>query len=83
MAIYIELGALLFALFILYMVYQFLKNPLLVIANSVLGLVVLMALNSAFHLGIAINIWTLAVVGFGGIGGLVLVVVLHLLGLGF
>ncbi|MFH0737596.1 MAG: pro-sigmaK processing inhibitor BofA family protein [Candidatus Micrarchaeota archaeon] len=83
MAIYIELGALIAAIVILYLLHQFLKNPLLIIANSVLGFIALIALNAFLHLGIAINLWSLLVVAFGGIGGLILVIILHLLGLGF
>ncbi|MEW6749055.1 MAG: pro-sigmaK processing inhibitor BofA family protein [Candidatus Micrarchaeota archaeon] len=83
MAIYIELGALILAAFILYVVYRFLNNPLLLIANSILGFVALVLLNAVFGLGIAINFWSLVVIALGGVGGLVIVVVLHLLGLGF
>jgi hypothetical protein len=83
MAIYIEMGSIIVALVLLYLIYQFLKKPLLIIANSVFGFVALIVLNSVFNLGIAINLWSILTIAFGGIGGLILVVALHLLGLGF
>ena len=83
MAIYIELGALIVAALFLYLIIQFLKNPLLIIANSVLGLAAFILLNFYFNAGIPVNIWSLATVGFGGIGGFILVVALHYLGLAF
>ncbi len=83
MALYIELGALLAALFVLYVIYQFLKNPLLILANSVLGFIVFLILDIVFNLGIPIDFWTIAVVAIGGFGGVVFVLLLHFLGLGF
>ncbi len=83
MAIYIELGALLAAIFLLYLLIEFLKNPLLIIANSVLGIIAFIYLNSAFHLGIAINLWSILAVAFGGIFGFLLVLALNYLGLAF
>ena len=83
MTIYIEIGALLLAIFLLYVVFRFLKNPLLMILNSVLGFVALVILNVVFQLGIAINFWSIAIIALGGIGGLILIVLFHLLGLGF
>jgi inhibitor of the pro-sigma K processing machinery len=83
MAPYLEFAALLVALFVLYLLFQFLKNFLLIIFNSVLGLAVLFILNAAYHVGIAIDIWSVAIVGFGGLPGLLIILVLHYLGLGF
>lgn len=83
MAIYIEIGALLLAAFLLYVVFRFLKEPMLMIANSVLGFVALVVLNAVFGLGIVINFWSIAIIALGGIGGLIIIVLLHLLGLGF
>ncbi|MFH0884458.1 MAG: pro-sigmaK processing inhibitor BofA family protein [Candidatus Micrarchaeota archaeon] len=83
MAIYIELGALIATLFVLYLLIQFLKNPLLILANSILGIIAFVYLNSAFNLGIAINLWSILAVAFGGLAGFLLVVALHFLGLGF
>ncbi|MBI5046454.1 pro-sigmaK processing inhibitor BofA family protein [Candidatus Micrarchaeota archaeon] len=83
MAIYIELGALLTAIAILYVLWRVVKEPFVIIGNSILGLVALGLLNVIFGLGVVINLWSLAVVGLGGFGGLILVVVLHLLGIAF
>lgn len=83
MVLYIELGALLAALFILYVIYQFLKNPMLILANSVLGFIVFLVLDRVFNLGIPIDFWTIAVVAIGGFGGVVFVLLLHFLGWGF
>ncbi len=83
MAFYIELGALIAALFVLYVIYRFLKEPMLVLANSVLGFIVFLLLDLVFGLGIPINFWSLAVVALGGFGGVIFVLILHFLGLGF
>lgn len=83
MAIYIELGALIAALFVLYLLIQFLKNPLLIIANSIIGIIAFILLNSYFHLGIAINLWSIMAVAFGGVVGFLMVLLLHFLGMGF
>jgi hypothetical protein len=83
MAFYIELAALLAALFVLYLIYRFMKQPMAVLANSVLGFIVFLALDLIFGLGIPINFWSIAVVALGGFGGVILVLVLHFLGLGF
>lgn len=83
MAIYIEIGALLAALVLLYLLLQFLKRPVVVIANSILGLAAFLLLNWLFGLGIAINLWSLLIVGFGGVPGFILVLALHAFGLAF
>jgi|WetSurMetagenome_2_1015567.scaffolds.fasta_scaffold335926_2 hypothetical protein len=83
MAIYIELGALIAAIFMLYLLIQFLKNPLLIVANSIIGIIAFILLNSYLHLGIAINLWSILAVAFGGVVGFLMVLVLHFLGIGF
>ncbi|MFN7990969.1 MAG: pro-sigmaK processing inhibitor BofA family protein [Candidatus Micrarchaeia archaeon] len=83
MAIFVEVGVLIFAVAVLYLIYHFLKNPLLIIGNSILGLVVFAALNMIFHLGIPINFWSISAVALGGFVGLIFVLVMHFLGLGF
>ncbi len=83
MAIYIELGALIAALFVLLLLIRFLKEPLLILLNSVIGIIAFVLLNSAFHLGIDINLWSVLAVAFGGVVGFIFVLVLHFLGLGF
>jgi hypothetical protein len=83
MTIYIELGALIFMLFLFYLIMHFLKDPLLVIFNSIFGIVGMLLLNTFFHLGLVINFWSVAIVALGGIGGLVLVLILHFLEIAF
>jgi inhibitor of the pro-sigma K processing machinery len=83
MAIYIEVGALLAAFLLLLLLIKFLRNPLLVIGNSVMGIVVFLVLDYFFALGIPINVFSVGLVALGGLAGVVLVVLLHFLGLGF
>lgn len=83
MAIYIEVGALLVALFLLYLLIRFLKDPLYLLANSIFGIVILLLINVFFGLGIPINILSVGIVAIGGLTGLLLILVLHFLGLGF
>lgn len=59
------------------------KGLMWVLANSVIGLVVFAVLNIFFGLGIDINIWSLLVVGIGGVIGLVVVILLHFVGIAF
>jgi hypothetical protein len=80
---YVTIGALIAALFVLYLIYRFFKNPAMILANSILGLVTFFVLNAVFKLGIPIDFWTIAVVALGGFGGVVFVLILHFLGLGF
>ena len=83
MSFYIELGGVLLAAAFLYMLFQFLKNPVYILTNSVVGLAVFLLLNGVYSLGIAINLWSILIVGFGGIAGLLMVLVLHYLGIAF
>lgn len=83
MTLYVSIGALLAALFVIYLIYRFFKNPMAILANSVLGIIAFFVLDVVFKLGIPIDFWTIAVVALGGFGGVVLVLVLHFLGLGF
>lgn len=83
MTFFIEISTLLVALFILYLLFQFLKNPLLIISNSIAGLAILFILNMLYDLSVPINIWTILTVGFGGLLGLFIVLLLHYLGVAF
>ncbi|MGV8084824.1 MAG: pro-sigmaK processing inhibitor BofA family protein [Candidatus Bilamarchaeum sp.] len=83
MALYIELWALLAALFILYLLIRFLKNPLHIIVNSILGILLLLIVNTIFNLGIPINIFSVGIVALGGLTGFLLILLLHFIGLGF
>lgn len=70
-------------LFLLYLLIRFLKNPLYILANAIMGILIFLLLNILFGAGIPINILSVGVVAIGGIVGVLLVVLLHLLGLGF
>lgn len=83
MAFYVELGALLVALFLLYLLIRFLKDPLYILGNSIIGIIILFLLNVIFGLGIPINLLSVGVVAIGGLTGVLLILVLHFLGLGF
>jgi hypothetical protein len=83
MAIYIELGALLLALFLVVLVIRFFKNPAAVIANSILGMLLFFVLNTYLHMGIEVNFWSVAIVALGGVGGFLLVLALNFMGIAF
>ncbi len=78
----VGLFGLLLALFIVYLIYKFLKNPEYIIVNSIMGILVFFILNIA-GIGIPINIFSVGIVAIGGIPGVILVLLLHFLGLGF
>ena len=83
MTLYIELGALLLALFLVVLVIRFFKDPLAVIANSVLGIILFFVLNTYLHMGIEVNFWSIAIVALGGVGGFLLVLALNFMGIAF
>lgn len=83
MAIYIELGALLAAIFVLFILMRIIKEPLVILANSILGIIAFAIVNVVFHAGIPINIWSVLAVALGGLFGFLAVLALHFLGLGF
>jgi hypothetical protein len=79
---FVGLFGLLVALFIVYLIFKFLKNPEYIIANSIMGILIFFILN-LLGTGIPINIFSVGIVAIGGIPGLVLVLLIHFLGLGF
>ena len=83
MTFYVEIGALVVSLFILYILYRFIKDPLHLLANSIFGVVVLFLLNLFFGLGLPINFWTIAITALSGFAGIVLILLLHFLKLAF
>ncbi|MEK6981890.1 MAG: pro-sigmaK processing inhibitor BofA family protein [Candidatus Micrarchaeota archaeon] len=82
MTTYVELGALIVALFLLYLLMRFLKNPSHILANSILGIIAFLILD-LFGFGIPINIISVGIVAIGGLTGLLLIIILHILGIGF
>ena len=83
MAYLIEIGALLAAVFILYLLYSFLKSPLHLIANAVTGIILFLIVNLFLVRDVAINFFSVGTVAIAGIPGVLLVLLLHFLGLGF
>jgi len=83
MSFYIELGALIAVIFILYLLFRFLKDPAPILTNSIIGIVVLFVLDYFFSLGIPIDFLSIAIVAVGGVAGIIFVLLLHFLGLGF
>ncbi|MDP3742193.1 MAG: pro-sigmaK processing inhibitor BofA family protein [Candidatus Micrarchaeota archaeon] len=83
MAIYFEIGAVLAVVFLLYLFVKFLFNPVHIIGNSILGIVLFFLLNAFFGAGIPITFLSVGVVAIGGIPGAILVFLLHATGLGF
>ena len=83
MALLYEIFALLIALVLIYLLWKVLKLIGYLVANSIMGILVFWALNSFLGLGIAISILSVAVVAIAGIPGVLLVLLIHFLGLGF
>ncbi len=82
MVVVIELGALIFALFLLYLLMNFITDPIGIVLNSVIGIIALLIIN-LMGVGVPINIITVGIVAIGGILGLFLILLIRLLGLGF
>ena len=70
---YIELGTLILALVALWLLFVFIQNPMALLVNSVIAIVLLMLLNMLFKVGIPINIITVLIVAIGGLIGLLLI----------
>jgi len=78
----LEIVGLLVALVIVYLILRFLKDPMYIIANSIMGIIIFFVLN-LFGLGIPINIFSIGIVAIGGVLGVLLVLIFHFLGLAF
>ena len=78
-----ELLALLVAVVLIYVLWKLLKVVGYLIANSIMGILVFWVLNAFFGLGILINILSVAIVAIAGIPGVLIVLLIHFLGLGF
>lgn len=83
MALLYEIAALLIAFVLIYVLWKVLKLIGYLIANSIMGIIVFWALNAFFGLGIPISILSIAVVAIAGIPGILIVLSIHFLGLGF
>jgi len=83
MVVFVELGALLVAFFIVYLLYSLLKNPVHIIANTVIGTIIFLIVNMFLVRDVVINFFSIGTVAIAGIPGVVLVLLIHFLGLGF
>lgn len=83
MVYYVEIGALLAAFFILYLLYVFLKNPLHLLANAVMGILIFLIVNFFLVRDVAINIFSVGTVAIAGIPGVLMVLMIHFMGWGF
>lgn len=80
---YVEIGSILLTLILLYFLIVFVQSPLAILINSLIAIGILFLLNAIFGLGIPINLFTVLVVAIGGILGLLLILLLRFLKLGF
>lgn len=71
------------ALIVIYLALKIGKKIVLLVLNSFIGLVLLLLANFIPFVHIPINIWTILIAGFGGILGVILLVVLGQLGIVF
>jgi len=78
----IELIVLLLVILAVVVLFRILKKLGPIIWSSIGALVMLWVLN-LLGLKVAISIWTVLIVAIGGLPGLILVVILHLLGWAF
>lgn len=70
---YVEFGTLIVALVALWLLAVFIQNPIALLVNSVIAIVILLLLNMIFRAGIPINALTVLIVAIGGIVGLLLI----------
>ena len=83
MVFVVEIVSLLVAVFILYLLYNLLKSPVQLVANAVMGIILLLIVNMFIVRDVAINIFSIGTVAIAGVPGLLLVLLLHFLGLAF
>jgi len=80
---HVELGTLILALILVWLLFVFVQNPIALLINSIIAFVILLFLNRIFGLGIPINVITILIVAIGGIIGLILILILRFLNLAF
>jgi hypothetical protein len=61
----------------------FIQNPIALLINSLIAILILALLNAIFGFGIPINLLTVLVVVIGGLVGLLLIIVLRLMKIAF
>ena len=79
----IEVGSVLFALIVLVLLVIFIQNPIALLMNSIIAILIMFLLNAIFGLGIPVNIFTVLIVAIGGLVGLLLIIILRLMKIGF
>lgn len=80
---YIELGTLILALIALWLLFVFIQNPIALLVNSAIAIVLLMLLNILFKVGIPINIITVLIVAIGGLIGLLIILLFRFSNMAF
>jgi len=79
----VELLVLVLAIALAVGLYYFMKNLLYLLVHAIAGVIVLILVNLFLFPPVSINLITVLVVGFGGIPGLLIVLLLHLTGIAF
>ncbi len=79
----IELVIVFLAVLAVIAVFFILKTAKHLIVNTIMGLILLVASNIVFKLGIAYSAFVLLVCALGGIPGAILVILLHVLNIAF
>ncbi|MFH0738101.1 MAG: pro-sigmaK processing inhibitor BofA family protein [Candidatus Micrarchaeota archaeon] len=80
---HIEIGTIVVAIIVLWLLLVFIQNPIALLINSLIAIVIMFLLNAIFGLGIPINIITILIVAIGGIVGLLLIIILRLMKVAF
>lgn len=80
---YVEIGTLIIAIVALWLLFVFIQNPIALLVNSVIAIVILLLLDVLFNVGIPINIITVLIVAVGGIAGLLLILLFRFLNVAF
>lgn len=70
-------------LIVLYIALKLGKSIIILLVNSIIGLVLLFVINLLPYINITINIWSILIVAIGGVPGLILLVLLDLLKIAF
>lgn len=78
-----EIILLFIAAVIIMVLWKILEDPKEIAVNSIIGIVSLWLINQYLGWGIPINWLTMLITGLAGIPGLILIVLMHFLGLGF
>lgn len=80
---YVEVGTLILALVIVWLLFAFIRDPMVLVVNSIFAIVILFVLNMFLEVSIPINILTVLVVAVGGILGLILILLLRFSNIAF